>query len=110
MSHHAQFAAIRAHMKVIGSDGEPVGIVDKVEDGRITLTRDSGGGAHHYIEAEVIEGVSGDTVRLATPAQEARRDAGAEGTAGGLAGMLAAEAGASGGEQGLSNERAKKPG
>lgn len=95
MTHHHHLAAIREHMKVIGADGEPVGIVDKVEGDRIKLTRDSGGGEHHYIEADSIESVGGDAVRLRAPAQEARREAGADGTAGGLAGMLAAEAEAS---------------
>ena len=38
---------IKEHMEVIGADGVHVGTVDKVEGGRIKLTKqDSGEGAH----------------------------------------------------------------
>jgi hypothetical protein len=38
---------IKEHMEVIGADGVHIGTVDKVEGGRIKLTKaDSGEGAH----------------------------------------------------------------
>ena len=60
---------VKEHMEVIGADGVHVGTVDRVEDGRIKLTRaDSGDGAHkghhHYIELGFVAGVEGQKVRL----------------------------------------------
>lgn len=65
----ADTASIREHMEVIGADGVHVGTVDRVEGGRIKLTRsDSGQGAHkghhHYIPSSLVAEVEGDKVRL----------------------------------------------
>jgi hypothetical protein len=56
-------------MEVIGADGAHVGTVDKVEGGRIKLTKaDSGQGSHqghhHYISLGLVATVEGDKVRL----------------------------------------------
>ncbi|RYG37958.1 MAG: DUF2171 domain-containing protein [Burkholderiales bacterium] len=78
----ADTSAIREHMEVIGADGVHVGTVDKVEGGRIKLTKkDSGAdvvegtgshsGHHHYISAGLIAGVEGDKVRLSANADVA---------------------------------------
>ena len=61
--------AIREHMEVIGADGVHVGTVDRVEGGRIKLTKkDSGEGSHeghhHYISVGLVADVEGDKVRL----------------------------------------------
>jgi hypothetical protein len=61
--------SIREHMEVIGADGVHVGTVDKVDGGRIKLTKaDSGQGSHqghhHYISLGLVAGVEGDKVRL----------------------------------------------
>jgi hypothetical protein len=60
---------IKEHMEVIGADGVPVGTVDKVEGGRIKLTRkDSGEGGHkghhHYIDGGLVAEIEGNKVRL----------------------------------------------
>ena len=60
---------IKAHMEVIGADGVHVGTVDKVEGGRIKLTKkDSGEGSHkghhHFIDKGLVAEVEGDKVRL----------------------------------------------
>ena len=60
---------IKEHMEVIGADGVHVGTVDKIEGGRIKLTKqDSGEGSHkghhHYIDRSLVAGVEGDKVRL----------------------------------------------
>jgi hypothetical protein len=60
---------VREHMEVIGADGVHVGTVDKVEGGRIKLTKqDSGEGSHkghhHFISGGLVAGVEGDKVRL----------------------------------------------
>ncbi|WP_185965012.1 DUF2171 domain-containing protein [Glacieibacterium frigidum] len=60
---------VREHMEVIGADGVHVGTVDKVEGGRIKLTKkDSGEGSHeghhHFIPGGLVAGVEGDKVRL----------------------------------------------
>ena len=60
---------IKEHMEVIGADGVHIGTVDKVEGGRIKLTKaDSGEGSHrghhHYIERGLVAGVEGNKVRL----------------------------------------------
>jgi hypothetical protein len=64
---------IREHMKVVGSDRQPVGTVDHVEGDRIKLTRSDpqSGGRHHYIPADWIDRVEGDQVCLRQSAQEA---------------------------------------
>jgi hypothetical protein len=56
---------IREHMEVIGSDGVHLGRVDRVEGGRIKLTRSDplAEGAHHYIDPDWIERVD-DHVHL----------------------------------------------
>jgi hypothetical protein len=66
---------IREHMKVIGSDQQPVGTVDKVEGDRIKLARNDpqAQGQHHYIPADWVERVEGDQVCLRQRAQEARQ-------------------------------------
>lgn len=67
--------AIRPHMAVVGSDGQPVGTVDGVEVDRIKLTRADNPaghhGHHHYLAADMVAGVAGDTVRLNTTAASA---------------------------------------
>ena len=68
--------AIKEHMEVIGADGVRVGTVDRVEGGRIKLTKaDSGEGSHkghhHYIEQGLVAGVEGDKVRLSANADVA---------------------------------------
>jgi len=64
---------IRERMEVIGADGVHVGTVDKVENGRIKLTRaDSGqgrhAGHHHFIALGLVAGVEGTRVRLSANA------------------------------------------
>jgi len=64
---------IKEHMEVIGADGVHVGTVDRVEDGRIKLTRaDSGMGSHkghhHYIDLGLVADVEGKKVRLSANA------------------------------------------
>lgn len=65
---------IKEHMNVIGADGVHVGTVDRVEGGRIKLTRqDSGEGAHkghhHFISLGLVAEV--DRVRLSANADVA---------------------------------------
>lgn len=64
---------IKEHMEVIGADGVHVGTVDRVENGRIKLTKsDSGEGSHkghhHYIDMGLVAGVEGQKVRLSANA------------------------------------------
>ena len=69
-----QTSDIREKMKVIGSDEQPVGTVDKVEGDRIKLARNDpqAGGQHHYIPADWVDHVEGDQVCLRQRAQDAR--------------------------------------
>lgn len=67
---------IKEHMEVIGADGVHVGTVDRVEGGRIKLTKaDSGQGSHrghhHYIDQGLVAGVEGQKVRLSANADVA---------------------------------------
>jgi hypothetical protein len=67
-------SAIREHMEVIGADGVHLGVVDKVEGGRIKLTKaDSGshGDHHHFISAALVATVEGDQVRLSASGDNA---------------------------------------
>lgn len=61
--------SIREDMEVIGADGVHIGTVDRVEEGRIKLTKaDSGQGSHlghhHYISLGLVATVEEDRVRL----------------------------------------------
>ena len=67
---------IKEHMEVVGADGVHVGTVDKVEGGRIKLTKkDSGAGAHkghhHFIKRSLVADVEGNKVRLSANADVA---------------------------------------
>jgi hypothetical protein len=60
---------IKEHMEVIGADGVHVGTVDRVENGKIKLTKaDSGEGKHkghhHFIDLSLVAEVEGQKVRL----------------------------------------------
>ena len=60
---------IKEHMEVIGADGVHIGTVEKVEGGRIKLTKqDSGEGSHrghhHFVDRSLVADVEGDKVRL----------------------------------------------
>ena len=65
----SNLSGIKERMEVIGADGVHIGTVDKVEGGRIKLTKaDSGEGSHqghhHYIEGGLVAEIEGDKVRL----------------------------------------------
>ena len=63
---------IREHMEVVGSDGQHVGTVDRLERGYIKLTREDdpgGAGEHRAIPLGLIASTEGDLVRLTVPAQ-----------------------------------------
>jgi hypothetical protein len=72
----AESGEIREHMEVVGADGGHVGTVDRLESGRIRLTRrddpDGSGAHHHSIPLSVISSVEAGRVRLTLPAQQAR--------------------------------------
>jgi len=65
-------SGIREHMKVVGADSQPVGIVDKVDGNRIKLTKDGpqAGGKHHYIPGDWVEEIESDEVSLRQNAQD----------------------------------------
>ena len=49
---------IKEHMEVIGADGVHIGTVDRVEDGRIKLTKaDSPDGQHHFVPTSWVDHV-----------------------------------------------------
>jgi hypothetical protein len=64
---------IKEHMDVVGSDGQHVGTVDKLEGQRIKLTRKdpSANGEHHYIDLNKVSSVQDGRVKLACTAKEA---------------------------------------
>jgi hypothetical protein len=67
---------IKEHMEVIGADGVHVGTVDRVENGRIKLTKASSGegsheGHHHFIDLGLVADVEGEKVRLSANASVA---------------------------------------
>ena len=63
---------VTEHMEVVGSDGQHIGTVDKVGDGRIVLTKSdpSAGGHHHSIPCGWLESVD-EKVTLNKTADEA---------------------------------------
>lgn len=73
---------IQEHAEVIGADGVHVGTVDRVEGGRIKLTKKDSGpevaegtgsheGHHHYISLGLVADVEDGTVRLSANADVA---------------------------------------
>ena len=69
-------SAIREHMQVIGADGAPIGLVDRVEDDRIKLVKSASGeghheGHHHYIRGDLVADIEDDVVRLSADADVA---------------------------------------
>jgi hypothetical protein len=64
---------VKEHMEVIGADGVHIGTVDRVENGKIKLTRADGGegshkGHHHFIDLGLVADVEGQKVRLSANA------------------------------------------
>jgi hypothetical protein len=64
---------VKEHMEVIGADGVHIGTVDRVENGKIKLTKaDSGEGRHkghhHFIDLGLVADVEGQKVRLSANA------------------------------------------
>ena len=72
----SNLTGITEHMEIIGADGVHVGTVDKVEGGRIKLTKKDSGegkhkGHHHFIASSLVADVEGDKVRLSANADVA---------------------------------------
>src|SRR5712664_1045756 len=68
-----QHMSVKPHMDVIGADGVHIGTVDRVENGRIKLTKADSGeghhkGHHHFIELGLVADVEGQTLRLSANA------------------------------------------
>ena len=64
---------IKQHMEVIGADGVHIGTVDRVEGGRIKLTKADSGeghhkGHHHFVDLGLVADVEGQKVRLSASA------------------------------------------
>lgn len=64
---------VKKNMEVIGADGVHVGTVDRIENGKIRLTKaDSGEGRHkghhHFIDLGLVADVEGRKVRLSANA------------------------------------------
>ena len=68
-------ANIREHMKVMGSDRQPVGTVDHIEGDRIKLGKNDpqADGQHHYIPADWVDRVENNQVYLRQKAQEVQQ-------------------------------------
>ena len=71
MAQHVMPGEIGEHMPVVGSDGQPVGTVDRLEGDRLKLTRD-GNGQHHFLPRDAIASVAGGQARLSMTAAEAK--------------------------------------
>lgn len=68
-------SGVREHMEVVGADEKTVGKVDKVQDDKIILTKDSDGanGVHRSFNCSAIDRVEGDRLVLSHNAEEAKR-------------------------------------
>ena len=65
---------IAMDMEVVGSDGQHVGTVDRVEGDQIKLTKNDpdAGGQHHKISLESVASVDQNKVKLSEPANAAK--------------------------------------
>ncbi len=72
--------SIQEHMEIVGSDGEHVGTVDRLDGQRIKLTRTdpAAGGEHHFIHLDSVESVDAGKVRLNRTGAQARDEWGVE--------------------------------
>jgi hypothetical protein len=68
----AVVSQIREHMEVLGSDGERVGTVDRLDgDDMIKLAHtDSPDGKHHYLAVDLVDRID-EQVHLSVTAEEA---------------------------------------
>jgi len=66
---------IRERMKVVGSDGQPIGTVEKVEGNRVKLTNDdpSAKGQQRYIQLDSVASVQQNEIRMRQSAQDVKR-------------------------------------
>jgi hypothetical protein len=66
---------IRHHMRVVGSDGNFVGLVERVEGGQIKLARNhvKAGGIPHWVPLDWVEAVNG-VVILDRDSNQAHRE------------------------------------
>jgi hypothetical protein len=66
---------VEKHHEVVGSDGEHIGVVDKVKGDRIILTRNDpdAGGHHHSIPSIWLKSAEGDKVIISKTAAEAKQ-------------------------------------
>ena len=80
----ADSAQIREHMEILGSDGEHVGTVDRLDGARMKLTRTdpAAGGEHHFIHLDSVDSVDGGKVRLNRTGAQARDEWGVESVGG----------------------------
>lgn len=63
---------IKEHMKVVGSDRQHVGTVDRVQGNHIKLTKNdpAAQGQHHVISMDMVDTVENDSVKLNMSAQD----------------------------------------
>lgn len=66
---------IKEHMDVVGSDGQHIGTVDRMDGQRIKLTRKdpSASGEHHFIGVDAVSEVKDGRVQLNCTAEQARQ-------------------------------------
>ena len=64
---------IKPRAKVVGSDGLPVGTVDRLEGDRIKLARNGpqADGFHRFLQLASVASVEGNSIRLSMTAAEA---------------------------------------
>lgn len=71
---------IREHAEILGADGTHVGTVDRIEGGRIKLTRNENDPGHqdhhHFIDLDKVAGVEEGRVKLSVSAQDAIEEGG----------------------------------
>src|SRR5215212_6049528 len=68
-----EVAQITEHMELVGSDGQHVGTVDRVQGKLVKLTKaeSGGGGEHRYVPLSVVQGIHDHNLTLSVPAQQA---------------------------------------
>lgn len=64
---------VKKNMEVVGADGIHIGTVDRVENGKIRLTKADSGeghhkGHHHFIDLALVADIEGQKVRLSANA------------------------------------------
>jgi hypothetical protein len=77
-----QASQIRDHMQIVGSDGQQLGSVERVDGtSRIKFAPKGAARADHFIPLDWVASVEGQTIKLSKPSHDVQQELERSGTA-----------------------------